>query len=389
MRPISDTIWTTERAKALGFDLCGVAAATRFPEMAQTEVWLAKGYAGEMKYLADPRRSDPQSVLHGVRSVIVCALNYDTQHAKSTDLPMEPHTGEPHGWISRYAWGDDYHDVLRRNLSGLVAALKERFDEPFETLAYADTGPLQERIFARHAGLGWIGKNTLLLNQALGSWFFLGAILTTLDLTPSIGETESLPPDLCGSCTRCIDACPTDALVEPYVLDARRCISYLTIELRGSVPEALREPIGRHVFGCDICQDVCPWNRRAPVTPAETFQPRTFALPKRAVESDRVKSGSVPSDGIALSTTQSLLLPSLEWMAAMTEDDYKVAFRNSAIKRAKWRGVVRNACIALGNAKLVRGTRAGDRVSALLQRLAASPDPPISESALWALCRIQ
>jgi epoxyqueuosine reductase len=389
MRPISDTIWITERAKALGFDLCGVAAATRFPEMAQTEVWLTKGYAGEMKYLADPRRSDPQSVLHGVRSVIVCALNYDTQHPKSTDLPMEPHIGEPHGWISRYAWGDDYHDVLRRKLSSLAAALKEQFDEPFEALAYADTGPLQERIFAKHAGLGWIGKNTLLLNQALGSWFFLGAILTTLDLTPSLGAAESPPPDLCGSCTRCIDACPTDALVEPYVMDARRCISYLTIELRGSVPEALREPIGRHVFGCDICQDVCPWNRRAPVTQAEAFHPRTFALPKRAVESDNVESESVPSDGIAFSTTQSLLLPSLEWMAAMTEDDYKVAFRNSAIKRAKWRGLVRNACIALGNAKLVRGTRACDRVSALLQRLAASPDPPISESALWALCRIQ
>ena len=389
MRPISDTIWITERAKALGFDLCGVAAATRFPEMGQTEVWLAKGYAGEMKYLADPRRSDPQSVLHGVRSVIVCALNYNTPHPKSTDPPKEPHSGEPCGWISRYAWGDDYHDVLRRKLSGLVVALKERFDEPFETLAYADTGPLQERIFAKHAGLGWLGKNTLLLNQALGSWFFLGAILTTLDLTPSLGPAESPPPDLCGSCTRCIDACPTDALVEPYVLDARRCISYLTIELRGSVPEALREPIGQHVFGCDICQDVCPWNRRAPVTQAEAFQPRIFALPKRAVESDKVKSESVPSDDIALSTTQSLLLSSLEWVAAMTEDDYKVAFRNSAIKRAKWRGMVRNACIALGNAKLVRGTRAGDRVSALLQRLAASPDPPISESALWALCRIQ
>jgi epoxyqueuosine reductase len=389
MRPISDTIWITERAKALGFDLCGVAAATRFPEMGQTEVWLAKGYAGEMKYLADPRRNDPQSVLHGVRSVIVCALNYNTPHPKSTDRPKEPHSGEPCGWISRYAWGDDYHDVLRRKLSGLVVALKERFDEPFETLAYADTGPLQERIFAKHAGLGWLGKNTLLLNQALGSWFFLGAILTTLDMTPSLGPAESPPPDLCGSCTRCIDACPTDALVEPYVLDARRCISYLTIELRGSVPEALREPIGQHVFGCDICQDVCPWNRRAPVTQAEAFQPRTFALPKRAVESDKVKSESVPSDDIALSTTQSLLLPSLEWMAAMTEDDYKAAFRNSAIKRAKWRGTIRNACIALGNAKLVRGTRAGDRVSALLQRLAASPDPPISESALWALCRIQ
>jgi epoxyqueuosine reductase len=389
MRPISDTIWITERAKALGFDLCGVAAATRFPEMGQTEVWLAKGYAGEMKYLADPRRNDPQSVLHGVRSVIVCALNYNTPHPKSTDRPKEPHSGEPCGWISRYAWGDDYHDVLRRKLSGLVVALKERFDEPFETLAYADTGPLQERIFAKHAGLGWLGKNTLLLNQALGSWFFLGAILTTLDMTPSLGPAESPPPDLCGSCTRCIDACPTDALVEPYVLDARRCISYLTIELRGSVPEALREPIGQHVFGCDICQDVCPWNRRAPVTQAEAFQPRIFALPKRAVESDKVKSESVPSDDIALSTTQSLLLPSLEWMAAMTEDDYKAAFRNSAIKRAKWRGTIRNACIALGNAKLVRGTRAGDRVSALLQRLAASPDPPISESALWALCRIQ
>ena len=389
MRPISDTIWITERAKALGFDLCGVAAATRFPEMGQTEVWLAKGYAGEMKYLADPRRNDPQSVLHGVRSVIVCALNYNTPHPKSTDRPKEPRSGEPCGWISRYAWGDDYHDVLRRKLSGLVVALKERFDEPFETLAYADTGPLQERIFAKHAGLGWLGKNTLLLNQALGSWFFLGAILTTLDMTPSLGPAESPPPDLCGSCTRCIDACPTDALVEPYVLDARRCISYLTIELRGSVPEALREPIGQHVFGCDICQDVCPWNRRVPVTQAEAFQPRIFALPKRAVESDKVKSESVPSDDIALSTTQSLLLPSLEWMAAMTEDDYKAAFRNSAIKRAKWRGTIRNACIALGNAKLVRGTRAGDRVSALLQRLAASPDPPISESALWALCRIQ
>jgi epoxyqueuosine reductase len=389
MRPISDTMWITERAKALGFDLCGVAAATRFPEMGLTEAWLAKGYAGEMKYLADPRRGDPQSVLHGVRSVIVCALNYNTPHPKSTDLPEVPHTGEPHGWISRYAWGDDYHDVLRRKLNGLVVALKERFDQPFETLAYADTGPLQERIFAKHAGLGWLAKNTLLLNQALGSWFFLGAILTTLDLTPSLGAAESPPPDLCGSCTRCIEACPTDALVEPYVLDARRCISYLTIELRGSVPEALREPIGRHVFGCDICQDVCPWNRRAPVTQAEAFQPRTFELPKRPVESDEVESESVPSDGIAVSTTQSLLLPSLEWVVAMTEDDYKVAFRNSAIKRAKWRGMVRNACIALGNAKLVRGTRAGDRVSALLQRLAASPDPPISESALWALCRIQ
>jgi epoxyqueuosine reductase len=398
MRPVSDTLWVTERAKARGFDLCGVAPAVKFPELAQADAWLAKDYAGEMKYLADPRRSDPQSVLPGVRSVIVCALKYDTPYSKSIDAPGESDSGEPRGWISRYSWGDDYHDVLRTKLNGLVSELRARFDETCEARAYADTGPLQERIFAKHAGLGWLGKNTLLLNQALGSWFFLGAILTTLDLTPSLAPAESPPPDLCGSCTRCIDACPTDALVEPYVLDARRCISYLTIELRGSVPEDLREPIGRHVFGCDICQDVCPWNRRAPVTEAPVFQPRKLPSQNTRVVSNAGNHPSTAPRGCGDSPPlpidpdqriESLFLPSLERLAAMTEDDYKVAFRNSAIKRAKWRGLVRNACIALGNAKLVRGTRAGDRVSALLQRLAASSDQPISESALWALSRIQ
>ena len=287
MRPISDTIWITERAKALGFDLCGVAAATRFPEMAQTEVWLAKGYAGEMKYLAGPapQRSAKRASRSSQRDRLCAELRHSTckidrpTHGTSTPASrMDGFRATPGVTITT--------TCCERNLSGLVAALKERFDEPFETLAYADTGPLQERIFAKHAGLGWIGKNTLLLNQALGSWFFLGAILTTLDLTPSLGPAESPPPDLCGSCTRCIDACPTDALVEPYVLDARRCISYLTIELRGSVPEALREPIGRHVFGCDICQDVCPWNRRAPVTPA----PRHFSPEPSRCPSARVRN---------------------------------------------------------------------------------------------------
>jgi epoxyqueuosine reductase len=391
MRAISDTTWITERAKALGFDLCGVAAAANFPELAQAQDWLAKGYAGEMKYLADPRRFDPQAALSGIRSVIVCALNYNTPHPRSTDVPDQADANEPCGWVSRYAWGDDYHEALRTKLNVLVAELRQRFDEPFEVRAYADTGPLQERVFAKHAGLGWIAKNTLLLNQSLGSWFFLGAILTTLDLTVSLSAAESPPPDLCGSCTRCIDACPTDALVEPYVLDARRCISYLTIELRGSVPEELREPVGRHVFGCDICQDVCPWNRRAPVTETVDFQPRTFSSTSRkpeagskGTEAESLRSGAIPG-----SVTQSLLLPSLEWLAALSEDEYKAAFRGSAMKRAKWRGLVRNACIALGNAKPVRGTPAGERICALLRRLAFSSDQAISESALWAISRIQ
>jgi epoxyqueuosine reductase len=391
MRAISDTNWITERAKALGFDLCGVAAAARFPELAQAEGWLAKRYAGEMRYLADPRRLDPQAALPGIRSVIVCALNYNTPHPRSTDVTHEADANEPRGWVSRYAWGDDYHDVLRTKLDVLVAGLRQQFDEPFEARAYADTGPLQERVFAKHAGLGWIGKNTLLLNQSLGSWFFLGAILTTLDLSPSLSTAEPPPPDLCGSCTRCIDACPTDALVEPYVLDARRCISYLTIELRGSVPEELREPIGRHVFGCDICQDVCPWNRRAPVTEAVDFQPRTFSASSgdREAEWNATEGESSRSDAILASASPSLLLPSLEWLAAMTEDEYKAAFRSSGMKRAKWRGLVRNACIALGNSRPVRGTPTAERIYALLQRLATSPDQPISESALWAISRIQ
>jgi epoxyqueuosine reductase len=378
LRTATDTAWVEERAKAQGFDLCGVVRAAKFPELAQTEEWLARGYAGEMKYLFDTRRSNPESVLPGIQSVIVCALNYNTERLKSTDVPEDSNVDEPRGWISRYAWGSDYHDVLREKLDALAAALRGRFDEAFETRVYADTGPVQERVFAKYAGLGWLGKNTLLLNQQIGSWFFLGTILTTLDLAPTLDAAASPPPDLCGSCRRCIDACPTDALVEPYVLDARRCISYLTIELRGSVPEELREPMGRHVFGCDICQDVCPWNRRAPVTHEAEFQarvvPRKIGMPAIVDES--------PGE-------ESLFLPRLEWLAAMDEAEYREVFRGSPVKRTKWRGLVRNACIALGNSRMQRGTRAHEKITALLTRLAASPDAPVSESALWALSRIQ
>src|SRR6266849_480762 len=288
MRPKSDTVWLEVHASELGFDLCGIASAATFPELARAEEWLARGYAGEMKYLADPRRCDAERALPGIRSAIICALNYNTPLPKSTDALHLQRDEEPRGWISRYAWGTDYHEVLRKKLKELTVALRQRFTEPFEARIYADTGPLQERVFAKYAGLGWLGKNTLLLNPRLGSWFFLGAILTTLDLAPTLEDSVLPPPDLCGSCRKCIDACPTGAFVEPYVMDARRCISYLTIELRGPIPDEFRAPMGMHVFGCDICQDVCPWNRRAPETSHQAFLPR--ALPA-ALESAAVADG--------------------------------------------------------------------------------------------------
>jgi epoxyqueuosine reductase len=384
MRAAADTAWIAKRAEALGFDLCGVAPAAKFPELARAEEWFARGFAGEMKYLGDARRGDPGRVLAGARSVIVCGMNYSGAQPRSIEFGDEDgesgqcggavggdeSDGGPRGWISRYAWGDDYHDVLRSRLNALVEELCERFDEPFETLAYADTGPLQERVFANHAGIGWIGKNTLVLNQQMGSWFFLGAVLTTLELAPSLDAAEGPPADLCGSCTRCIDACPTDALIAPYEMDARRCISYLTIEHRGAIPEEFREAIGNHVYGCDICQDVCPWNRRAPTSLLAEFQPRVFG--------ESARSGLT-----------SLFRPKLAALAAVSEDEYKAAFRGSAIKRTKHRGIVRNACIALGNAELERGGAAHHEAVAVLQRLSTSSDVVIKDSALWALSRIQ
>ena len=376
MKPQSETVWIEGRAKSLGFDLCGVVRAEKFPELSRTEEWLAKGYAGEMKYLSDERRADPQRVMPGILSVIVCGLNYNTDEPKSTELD-KAEEDEPRGWISRYAWGADYHHVVGEKLDALSSALRERFDEPFESRPYVDTGPVQERILAKYAGLGWLGKNTLLINQRMGSWMFLGAILTTLDLAPTLGEGEMPPPDLCGTCRRCLDACPTGAFVEPYVMDARRCISYLTIEFRGSIPEEFREPIGRHVFGCDICQDVCPWNRRAPVTPEQRFQPRTIPQEKAHTTENESLAG------------ESLYLPRLEWLANMKEEEFREMFRGAAVKRTKWRGLVRNACIALGNSEVQEGTAAGKKITAILGRLSISPDPVISESAIWALSRIQ
>jgi epoxyqueuosine reductase len=373
-----DSAWIIEAAKAQGFDLCGVVRAQEYPELEQFGEWLERGYAGEMAYLEDPRRRKLSLVMENLRSVIVCALNYNTAHPYSTQAAhsnsLQP--DEPRGWISRYAWGDDYHEVLWGKLNTLVARIRERLPEPFAARAYADTGPVAERILAKHAGLGWLGKNTLLLNKSLGSWLFLGVILTSLDLTPSVGASEVPPPDLCGKCRRCLDACPTDALVEPYVLDARRCISYLTIELRGSIPEEFREDMGWHVYGCDICQDVCPFNRCGSVNEEEYFRPRNFTMASTQL-------------GVAGPQTKSLLLPELEWLAAMSEEEFRAVFRHSAMKRTKWAGLVRNACIALGNSGIAAGSVGFERIVKLLEHLAGSDRPTIAESAHWALSRIQ
>lgn len=368
MKTAADTTWIVERAKASGFALCGVARAEKFPELAQ-EQWLASGYAGEMRYLSDPRRGDPQKAMPGVRSVIVCALNYNSGWPLSTEALKNEAPDNPRGWLSRYAWGRDYHEVLWGKLELLKQDLSRQFSDGFEARIYADTGPIQERVFAKYAGLGWIGKNTLLLNQEIGSFFFLGVILTSLELQSSVEPADALAPNRCGTCRRCIEACPTDALLEPYVMDARKCISYLTIELRGTIPEELRAAMGRHVYGCDICQDVCPWNTKAPVSNLEEFRPSEF----RASESEE----------------NSLYFPRLEWLLNMTEADFQEVFRGSPVKRTKWRGLIRNACIAVGNSRLPIENPPYQRLLNTLEKLADLEDPIIKESALWALSRIQ
>ena len=372
------TAWIEAQAKASGFDLCGVVRADKFPELQNTEEWLARGYAGEMKYLHDPRRADPCAAMPGIRSVIVCLLNYNTARPLSTDAIVSGQEHEPRGWVSRYGWGDDYHDVLLARLEALIRRLRDRFPEPFVARAYVDTGPIQERVAAKYAGLGWLGKNTLLLNQTIGSYFFLGVILTNLELEPTLGSGEKPAPDLCGSCTRCLDACPTQAFVEPYIMDARKCISYLTIELRGSIPDHLREPMGNHVFGCDICQDVCPWNRRAPISIMKQFQPRALPVRKK-----------VESEASADSQGDSLFHPRLESLLSLSEEDFRELFHGSPVKRTKWRGLVRNACIAAGNSRFVSGSASHGRICERLRSLAACGDSVVAESAQWALSRIQ
>jgi epoxyqueuosine reductase len=297
-------------ARECGFELAGVAAALPANDRARYHGWVAAGYAGEMRYLTDHRaqvRDDPRNLLATARSIICVGKLYQTPW---------PHTAqfndEERAWISRYAWGDDYHDVVRRGLERLAARLRETCG-PIESRVCVDTAPLLERTYARLAGLGWIGKNTCLINQQQGSWFFLGELLISLEIAP-----DAPPPDRCGTCTRCIDACPTEAIPSGGGLDATRCISYFTIELRGPIPEEHRAAMGAHIFGCDICQDVCPWNRRAPVTADPAFAPRHFA-------------------------------PRLEAMAALSEAEFREMFRGTPVTRARYSGFLRNVAVAMEN----------------------------------------
>jgi epoxyqueuosine reductase len=289
-----------ELARACGFELAGVAAAMPADDRARYHEWVAAGHAGEMRYLTDHRatvRDDPRHLLPSAKSIICVGKLYETPWPHTPDF-----TDEARGWISRYAWGDDYHDVLRRGLQQLDARLREIHPE-MESRICVDTAPLLERTYAHLAGLGWIGKNTCLISQQQGSWFFLGEFLTSLEIAP-----DSAPPDRCGTCTRCIDACPTGAIPPGGGLDAAKCISYFTIELRGP-KEGL--DIGQHIFGCDVCQDVCPWNRRAPFTSDPAFAPRHFA-------------------------------PRLDEMATLTEEQFRAMFRGSPVMRARYDGFMRN-----------------------------------------------
>ncbi len=324
-------------AREGGFDLVGITTAEPPPEAAFFAEWLERGYAGEMGYLYGRRgqlRRDARNLLPSARSVICLGLLYNTPH--------------PPGPVSRYAWGDDYHDLLHGRIEQLAVRLQAL--APCECKICVDTAPLLERTFAQRAGLGWIGHNTCLINQQIGSWVFLGEILTSLEL-----EADEPAPFRCGSCRRCIEACPTQALVPAggtpgpaFTLDSRRCISYWTIELRGPVPEEHRGDNQGLVFGCDICQQVCPWNRRAPVTAEPAFAPRS---------------------------SQPL---TLDRLASLTAEEFEETFRSSPLRRTRYSGLLRNVALAMG--------ASGDaRHRPALQKLAASEDALIRDHARFAL----
>ena len=333
-----------QTARECGFDLVGVARAGEVGDFGRYRSWADRGLAGEMRYLTDHRgdlRHDPAELLAGVKSIICVGLVYNGPEPLSTEF-----SDPERGWIARYAWGEDYHGIIRVKLEQLADKLLISGEK---SRIYVDTAPLPERSLARDAGLGWIGKNTCLINQGLGSWFFLGELLTTLELEPDVA-----PPDRCGSCTRCIDACPTEAIVPSpdgrFELDARLCISYFTIELRGAIPEEHRGAMGAHIFGCDICQDVCPWNGRAAQTREAGFAPREFA-------------------------------PPLERMAAMSEEEFRELFRKTPVSRAKYAGFLRNVAVAMGNAGLTKFREP-------LEKLAGSESELVAEHARWALERL-
>jgi epoxyqueuosine reductase len=326
-----------------GIDVIGIASAQPGEYNKYLRGWLDMGYEAEMAYMRNnvEKREDPRQLEPWAKSIICAAVNYNANAPHSTD-PRPSNRG----WIARYAWGDDYHDTFKNTLFRLADALRDEFGDDTHLKVCVDTAPILDRAYAAYSGIGWLGKNTCVIHRKLGSFIFLGEIVTSLELDPTPAET-----DHCGNCTACIDACPTDAFREPYVLDSRRCISYLTIELRGSIPAQFREDMGTHVFGCDICQDVCPWNRKALRAERPEYQPR---------------QGSVA--------------PPIEGLLEMSEEDYRKRFRKSPVKRAKYSGLLRNACVAAGNS--------GD--ASLIPRLrkASETSPLVAKHSEWAIQRL-
>jgi epoxyqueuosine reductase len=330
-----------ERALGLGFDAVGVVAVEPLEDREHLARWLARGFHGAMDYMRRnaARRADPGLVLEGCRSVVCVALAYGPARDPERDARL--------GRFARYAVGQDYHRVFGEKLEALCAWLAQR--EPrAQTLWYVDTGPVLERAWAERAGLGWIGKHSGLLSRDRGSWFLLGEVLVDVELEPDRRATHH-----CGTCTACLEACPTRAIIGPYQLDARLCISYLTIELRGPIPRALRPLVGDHVFGCDLCQEVCPWNRFA----REAHEARLAPLPALARQT-------------------------LAGFLVLDEAGFRGLFATSPIRRARRAGFLRNVCVALGN----RADPAS--VPALLRALQHDPEPLVRGHAAWALGRI-
>jgi epoxyqueuosine reductase len=331
------------RAREIGFDVCGVAPADAFPELAYFRQWIDRGYAGTMGYLprSAERRSDVRKVVPSARSVIVTGTLYNCGQPYSVER-----NDATRGEVARYAWSPDYHQVIGERMQALLAWMQEQQEEPFDARAYVDTGPVQEKVYAQYAGLGWIGKNTCVINPELGSWLLLGVIVCSLPL-----ESDAPGFDQCGTCTLCLEACPTGAFAAPYELDATRCVSYLTIEYRGSIPEPLRKAVGNHLFGCDVCQEVCPWN----ASPVNVANP-------------------------SWSSREEVNVTSLIDLWRRTDEELAAFIGDTAMTRAGVRGLRRNLAVALGNS--------GDRRALdVLDDSAAGEtthDPLVIEHVQWA-----
>jgi epoxyqueuosine reductase len=338
MNPQSLTIALKEKARRLGFDLVGATPAVKPPEIGYLEKWLADGLAGEMRYFS--RRisayRDPGLILTGVKSVLMLGVNYRTAE------PVAAGPGQ--GKVSRYAWGDDYHEIIRRKLRELTQFHRQLIPQ-CDVRGVVDTAPLLERGFAQRAGLGWIGKNTLLINEKFGSWIFLAALLTTEELQ----FDELTLSNRCDDCRACLDACPTGALESPYLVDARKCISYLTIESPGPIPLKLRKACGDRLFGCDACQEACPWNRSTPIGNENSFHPRP---------------GMNQVD--------------LAELFALEEAGFRQRFRETPLWRVKLAGLLRNAAGVLGNQP--------DNVArAALESGLQNANPIVKETCAWAI----